>query len=192
MTITTYGVKYMNLPNKITLFRIAMIPLFVYVYMAQPFGAPWSDWAAIAVFTVASISDAIDGYVARTYNLITNFGKLMDPLADKLLVCAAFITFVATGMMPAWAVIVLVSREFFISGMRQLALEKGMILAASAGGKIKMVTQVVLIIFLLIPFSWWGLVDIFYWMVLIVTLLASVLSAVDYAVRNWSLFSQLG
>ena len=181
----------MNLPNKITLFRVILIPVFLYVYLAQPFGYPGSDWVALAIFSVASITDAIDGYIARNWNLITNFGKLMDPLADKLLVCAALIAFVETGVMPGWVAVVLVSREFFISGMRQLAVEKGLVLAASKAGKIKLITQVVLMIFILLPLSF-GDIDILLTNILIVlAITSSVLSAIDYVVRNWSLFQQV-
>ena len=182
----------MNLPNKITLFRVALIPVFLWVYLAQPLAAPASDWVAIAIFAVASITDALDGYIARTYNLITNFGKLMDPLADKLLVCAALIAFVATGTLPAWAVIVMVSREFFISGMRQLALEKNLVLAASKAGKIKTTTQIILILFVMLPIYLGVVGEVLTFTLLIAATASSVLSAVDYAVRNWSLFQQVG
>jgi len=186
----------MNLPNKITLFRVVLIPIYLWIYLAQPLGAPASDWVALAIFSVAAITDAIDGYIARSYNLITNFGKLMDPLADKLLVCAALIAFVETGNMPGWAAIVMVSREFFISGMRQIALEKGLVLAASKAGKIKTITQMTFIIYILIPMYllpiYPGEINAAIEIVLLyAATIASVLSGIDYAVRNWSLFQQV-
>ncbi|MCL2202793.1 MAG: CDP-diacylglycerol--glycerol-3-phosphate 3-phosphatidyltransferase [Defluviitaleaceae bacterium] len=186
----------MNLPNKITLFRVLMIPVFLLVYMAKPFGEVASLWTALAIFAIASISDAIDGALARRYGLMTNFGKLMDPLADKLLVCAALVAFVASGTIPGWAGVIFISREFFVSGLRQLALEQNVVLAASVGGKIKTVTQMVLIHFVLVPIPPF-LTDAFpvvqpareaiVWVLLILSIVASVLSMLDYGYKNWGL-----
>jgi len=172
----------MNLPNKLTFFRVCLIPVFLFFYLVQPLRAPISDWLALVLFAIASITDAIDGYVARRYNLVTNFGKLMDPLADKLLVCAALVAFVASNVLPAWAVVLLISREFFVSGLRQLALEQGKVIEASAGGKIKTTTQIVLILFLLLPMSWTNHV-VLVTLLLFITLAASIFSAIDYALK---------
>ncbi|MCL2188841.1 MAG: CDP-diacylglycerol--glycerol-3-phosphate 3-phosphatidyltransferase [Defluviitaleaceae bacterium] len=186
----------MNLPNKITLARVLMIPVFLVVYMLKPFGEEASLWVALAIFAVASISDAVDGYLARRYGLVTNFGKLMDPLADKLLVCAALVAFVASGTIPGWAAIIFISREFFVSGLRQLALEQRAVLAASVGGKIKTVFQMILIHFVLIPIpafiaDAYPVVlearDIMVWVLLILSVIASVLSGLDYGYKNWGL-----
>jgi len=186
----------MNLPNKITLFRVLMIPVFLVVYFAKPFGHVASLWVALTIFAVASISDAVDGHLARRYGLVTNFGKLMDPLADKLLVCAAIVAFVASGTIPGWAGVVFISREFFVSGLRQLALEQGAVLAASVGGKIKTVTQMVLIHFILVPipaflYGWipqiQGIRDVIVWILLILSIVSSILSGLDYGYKNWGL-----
>jgi len=173
-----------------------MIPVFLVVYMTKPFGEVASLWVALAVFAVASISDAVDGYLARRYGLETNFGKLMDPLADKLLVCAAIVAFVASGTIPGWAAIILISREFFVSGLRQLALEQRAVLAASVGGKIKTVFQMILIHFVLVPIPPFVLDafpvvqearDIMVWVLLILSVVASLLSGIDYGYKNWGL-----
>jgi CDP-diacylglycerol--glycerol-3-phosphate 3-phosphatidyltransferase len=186
----------MNLPNKITLLRVLMIPVFLFVYIVKPLGYEASLWLALAIFAIASISDAVDGYLARRYGLVTNFGKLMDPLADKLLVCAALVAFVASGTIPAWAAIVFISREFFVSGIRQLALEQGAVLAASMGGKIKTVTQMVLIHFVLVPIPSFLIEafpgvqparDVIVWILLILSIIASILSGLDYGYKNWGL-----
>ncbi|MCL2604184.1 MAG: CDP-diacylglycerol--glycerol-3-phosphate 3-phosphatidyltransferase [Defluviitaleaceae bacterium] len=186
----------MNLPNKITLFRVCMIPIFLFFYMVKPFGEAASLWVALTVFAVASISDAVDGKMARRYGLVTNFGKLMDPLADKLLVCAAIVAFVASGTIPGWAGIVFISREFFVSGLRQLALEQRTVLAASVGGKIKTVMQMILIHTILVPIPAFiydplpiilPIRDVIVWILLILSVVASVLSGLDYGYKNWGL-----
>ena len=173
----------MNLANKITLIRVFMIPVFLFVYMAKPFGMTPSLWVALIIFSLAAITDAIDGHIARQRNMVSNFGRLMDPLADKLLVCAALVAFVASGSLPAWAVIILISREFYISGLRQLALTSGKVLAASSSAKFKTIFQIILIIYVLMPiqmfrFDWLVMV------VLIITVAASVFSAAEYTYNN--------
>jgi CDP-diacylglycerol--glycerol-3-phosphate 3-phosphatidyltransferase len=186
----------MNLPNKITLFRVCMIPVFLVVYMAKPFGPTASLWVALTIFAIASISDAVDGKMARRYGLVTNFGKLMDPLADKLLVCAAIVAFVGTGTIPGWAGVIFISREFFVSGLRQLALEQRAVLAASVGGKIKTVMQMILIHTILVPIP--AFISDFIPVILpihgflikallVLSLLASILSGLDYGYKNWGL-----
>ena len=123
----------MNLPNKITIFRVCMIPVFL-IFMLVP-NIPYGNYIAVAVFAIACLSDALDGYLARKHNLVTNFGKFMDPLADKLLVCSALICFVELSYMPAWIVIVIIAREFIISGFRLIASDNGVVIAASYWGK---------------------------------------------------------
>ncbi len=134
----------MNLPNKLTLARVILIPFFIVFLMASPVGAA-SKWVALAIFIVASLTDLLDGKIARKYNLITNFGKFMDPLADKMLVCSALICLTAMGKIPAWMVIVIVARDFTISGFRLVAAEKGSVIAANYWGKFKTASQMVMI-----------------------------------------------
>lgn len=124
--------KNMNLPNKLTMLRVILIPFFV-VCELIPYS--WGKWAALVIFVAASITDKLDGTIARKYNLITNFGKFMDPLADKLLVCSAMICFVGLGTLAPWIVIIIVAREFIISGFRLIAAENGRVIAAGIWGK---------------------------------------------------------
>ena len=179
----------MNLPNKITLLRVCLIPAFLVVYLANPFeSAAVNDWLALVLFAVAAITDALDGYLARKLKLVTNFGKLMDPLADKLLVCSALVAFVATGALPAWAVIVMISREFYISGLRQLALEQNRVLAATNGAKFKTIAQIVLIIYVMLPFREFVFEPVVL-AIMIISIAASVLTAVEYTMKNLAIFS---
>ena len=137
----------MNLPNKLTVIRVIMIPFFVF-FMLNDMGV-YGKWIALAIFVIASFTDFLDGYLARKNNLVTNFGKFMDPLADKLLVGAAMICLVEIGRLPAWMVIVIISREFIISGFRLIASDNGIVIAASYWGKIKTVIQMLMIIVLI-------------------------------------------
>ena len=132
----------MNLPNKITMIRVILIPFFVF-FMLTDF-VPYSNVIAVAIFIVASLTDTLDGYLARKYELVSNFGKFMDPLADKLLVCSALVCFVAdaSNPMPVWGVIIIISRDFIISGFRLVASDAGVVIAASWWGKIKTVADV--------------------------------------------------
>jgi CDP-diacylglycerol--glycerol-3-phosphate 3-phosphatidyltransferase len=139
----------MNLPNKITIARILMIPLFLVALLSNIFDAAAGRYVALGIFILASLSDWLDGFLARRLNLITTFGKFMDPIADKLLVAAALIALVALGSIEAWMVIVLISREFIISGIRLVAAEQGRVIAASTWAKIKTAMQMILIIALL-------------------------------------------
>jgi len=141
----------MNLPNKITLLRICFIPAFLFVFLAEPFGEIITPWLALVLFVTAAATDALDGYYARKLNLVTSFGKLMDPLADKILVSAAIIAFTSVGVLQAWVVVVIIAREFYVSGLRMLALEKGKVLAADTSGKVKTVFQIILIVYILLP-----------------------------------------
>jgi len=163
----------MNLPNKITLFRVAMIPVFL-VFMLVP-GIPYQNYIATAVFVIASISDAVDGHLARKNNLVTNFGKFMDPLADKLLVCSALICFVELGYLHAWMVIVIIARDFIINGFRTVAADSGVVIAASVWGKLKTIVQMITCVMLIaqLPFSWMDVLEeIFVWLALALTLIS--------------------
>ncbi len=146
----------MNAPNQLTLARVVMTFVFVIVLM-WPF--PYSKTAALMLFTVASLTDLYDGILARRYNIITNFGTLMDPVADKILIGSAFVAFVGLGIIPAWMAIVIIAREFVITGLRLLAASKGRILAAGWGGKNKTVSQVfaasVVLVGLALRDDWW-------------------------------------
>lgn len=169
----------MNLPNKLTILRMIMIIPFV-VFMLVPVGAA-GKWIALALFVIASLTDLLDGKIARKYNLVTTFGKFMDPLADKLLVCAALICLVEMGKIPAWIVIIIVSREFIISGFRQVASDKGVVIAASYWAKVKTTFQMVMIVLMIADIPVLSLVTtIVMWAALILT----VVSLVDYLVKN--------
>jgi CDP-diacylglycerol--glycerol-3-phosphate 3-phosphatidyltransferase len=171
----------MNLPNKLTILRVLMIPFFVLFMLWDITGAA-DKWIAAAIFIVASLTDMLDGKIARKYNLVTNFGKFMDPLADKLLVSAAMICLVEMGRLPAWMVIVIISREFIISGFRLIASDNGVVIAASYWGKFKTVFQMAMIIVLIFDFGgFFGIIE----MVLIwISLILTVVSLVDYIVKN--------
>jgi len=171
----------MNLPNKITIFRVCMIPVFL-VFMLVT-GIPFGNYIATAVFAIACASDALDGHIARKHNLVTNFGKFMDPLADKLLVCSALICFVELSYMQAWIVIVIIAREFIISGFRLIASDNGVVIAASYWGKFKTIAQMITCILLIVqlPFAWVEVIEqIFIWLSLVLT----VVSLVEYIWKN--------
>ena len=138
----------MNLANKLTLLRIFLVPVFFFFFLVE--GIDYGTIVATIVFIVASITDQLDGHIARSRNQITTFGKFMDPLADKLLVTAVFVCLVQIGMIPAWAVIIILSREFAVSGLRSIAASNGLVIAASWWGKIKTVTQMLAILLFLL------------------------------------------
>ena len=178
----------MNLPNKLTLLRVVMIPFFVWFMLTDSLDGA-SRYAALAVFIVASLTDLLDGKIARKYNLVTNFGKFMDPLADKLLVCSALICLIQTGQLPAWYVIVIIAREFIISGFRLIASDNGIVIAASYWGKFKTTFQMILIVLLILNIPSLAVVtQIFYWAALILT----VVSLADYIRKNFQVLSQGG
>ena len=143
----------MNLPNRLTMLRIILIPAIIIVLFCGAFEDSTARIIATAIFIVASITDFFDGYIARKRNLVTNFGKLMDPLADKLLVSAALVSLVELGNLSAWIVVVIISREFMVSGLRQLAASNDIVLAAGQLGKFKTATQMFMIIFLLLQIN---------------------------------------
>ena len=137
----------MNLPNKLTTLRVLLVPFFVWFALAEVVPG-YDKYIAVAIFIVASLTDFLDGMIARKYNLVTNFGKFMDPLADKLLVCAALICLVSKELLPAWMVIIIISREFIISGFRLVASDNHVVIAASYWGKFKTTFQMLMIIVL--------------------------------------------
>jgi CDP-diacylglycerol--glycerol-3-phosphate 3-phosphatidyltransferase len=172
----------MNLPNKLTLFRVILIPFFVFFLLA-PWFEGYGNYIALAIFIVASITDFLDGRIARKYNLVTNFGKFMDPLADKLLVCSALICLIELDLIPAWVVIIIIAREFIISGFRLIASDNGVVIAASYWGKFKTVSQMAMVIVLLLgipgkTFSVIGTVLIY------LALALTVISLIDYIAKN--------
>lgn len=178
----------MNLPNKLTIFRMILIPFFV-VFMKLPIGGgDIHRYIALVIFVVASLTDTLDGYIARRDNLVTDFGKFMDPLADKLLVCSAMICLIDTGQLPSWVVIVIISREFIISGFRLIAADNGIVIAASKWGKLKTICQMVMIIVLLLHFSGrvaWVIEQVLIYLALALT----IISLLDYLYKNRSVMS---
>lgn len=182
----------MNLPNKLTVFRMILILPFVVLllggyhqwgWFTAIFGGimEYVDYIALAIFVIASLTDLLDGKIARKYNLVTNFGKFMDPLADKLLVCAALIALIELGRIPSWVVIVIISREFIISGFRTIAADNNVVIAASYWGKFKTTFQMVMVCLMIANISALQLVtDIVMWIALVLT----VVSLVDYLVKN--------
>jgi CDP-diacylglycerol--glycerol-3-phosphate 3-phosphatidyltransferase len=173
----------MNLPNKITMLRIILIPFFVFFMLTDTI--PYAKYIAAAIFVVASLTDTLDGYLARKYHLVSNFGKFMDPLADKLLVCSALVCFVALpdNPMPAWGVIVIISRDFIISGFRLVAADAGVVIAASWWGKIKTVVQMVMSVVLIVNFDG-TVINIIEWILIYAAILLTVVSLVDYLWKN--------
>lgn len=170
----------MNLPNKLTLFRVILIPFFLF-FLLTGYGGEAGRWIALGIFAVASLTDLLDGKIARKYHLVTNFGKFMDPLADKLLVCSAMIAFVELGQMPSWVVIIIISREFAISGFRLVAADNDVVIAASWWGKFKTVSQMAMVILMIADIEQLALVtEIVMWLALALTLI----SMIDYFIKN--------
>ena len=172
----------MNLPNKLTVARVVMIPFFVFFLLFDPANETFK-WIALALFIIASLTDMLDGKIARKYNLITDFGKFMDPLADKLLVCSAMIGLIELGRIPSWIVIVIIAREFVISGFRLIAADNGKVIAASYWGKFKTTFQMIMVILMIanLPVGWLQvLTQIIMWIALALT----IISLIDYLVKN--------
>lgn len=172
----------MNLPNKLTIFRVILIPFFVFFLLAPYFNG-YGNYIAVAIFIIASLTDFLDGKIARKYNLVTDFGKFMDPLADKMLVCSAMICLVESGQLPAWIVIIIISREFIISGFRLVASDNGVVIAASYWGKFKTTFQMLMTIVLMLNiqllfFQVLGTVLIY------LALALTVISLIDYLAKN--------
>ena len=171
----------MNLPNKLTILRGILIIPFVVFMLVDVFGE-YDKWIALAIFVFASLTDLLDGHIARKHNLITNFGKFMDPLADKLLVCSAMICLVQMDKIPAWVVIIIISREFIISGFRLIASDKGVVIAANYWGKFKTVFQMFMIILMIADIE---KISLFTMVIMYIALILTIISLVDYVVKNW-------
>ena len=176
----------MNLPNKLTILRVILIPFFV-VFMLFDITGAADKWIALVIFCVASLTDMLDGKIARKYNLVTNFGKFMDPLADKLLVCSALIALVDLGKLTGWIVIVIIAREFIISGFRLVASDNGVVIAASYWGKFKTTFQMIMIILLVLdlPFKYMNIINM---AVVYIALALTVISLIDYIAKNYKVF----
>ncbi len=177
----------MNLPNKLTMVRVLLIPFFVFFLLSS---IPGKDIIALIFFIAASLTDFLDGRIARKYNLITDFGKFMDPLADKLLVCSAMICLIELGRIPAWIVCVIVAREFAISGFRLIAADNGIVIAASYWGKFKTTFQMIMVILMILNLSnpvMQTLTQIIMWIALALT----IVSLVDYIMKNKKVISQM-
>ena len=179
----------MNLPNKLTTLRVFMIPFFVFFLLYQGGENTTFRMISLVLFIVASLTDLLDGKIARKYNLVTNFGKFMDPLADKLLVCSALICLIELGQLPAWMVIVIIAREFIISGFRLIASDNGVVIAASYWGKFKTTFQMIAVILLIFDFESLSLLAaICVWVALALT----VISLVDYIWKNRKILTEGG
>ena len=177
----------MNLPNKLTVMRVIMIPFFVISLLAFQGEVRLLRNLAAAIFIVASLTDMLDGKIARKYNLVTNFGKFMDPLADKLLVCSALICLIELGQLPAWMVIIIVSREFIISGFRLIAAEQGIVIAASCWGKFKTTFQMIAVILMIVNLPVLHILTVACtWIALVLT----VVSLVDYIAKNHKVLTE--
>ena len=179
----------MNLTNKLTILRMVLIVPFVIILLTGCAG-PYSRLIALAIFIVASLTDMLDGKIARKYNLITNFGKFMDPLADKLLVCSAMICMITTGQLAAWIVIIIIAREFIISGFRLVASDAGIVIAASYWGKFKTVAQMAMIIVLIADLG--GAFDMVGTVLIWASLILTIVSLVDYVKKNIQVLTQGG
>ncbi len=169
----------MNIANKLTVFRVALVPFFV-LFMLTDF-TQYNRWIAFAIFCIATITDKLDGTIARKYNMITDFGKFMDPIADKLLVSSALICLSSLGEMPAWIVIVIIAREFAISGIRLVAADNGVTIAATWWGKSKTISQMAMIIIMLMNIPELYILS---QVVMYVSLMLTLISMVDYIVKN--------
>lgn len=175
----------MNIANQLTILRIILIPFFIFFLLDG------NMWIAAPLFIIASLTDFLDGFIARKYNLVTNFGKLMDPLADKLLVTSALVGFVELGQLSSWVVIIILSREFIVSIFRAIAATEGVVIAASWWGKSKTISQMIMVILLLInniPFAWIGVpMDRIF--IYIATAL-TIISGMDYILKNKSILTK--
>ena len=176
----------MNLPNKLTILRTILIPFFL-IFIYTDFWGKGNAYIAVAILIIASLTYLLDGKIARKYNLVTNFGKFMDPLADKLLVCSALIALVDLGKLAGWIVIVIIAREFIISGFRLVASDNGVVIAASYWGKFKTTFQMIMIILLVLdlPFKYMNIINM---AVVYIALALTVISLIDYIAKNYKVF----
>lgn len=187
----------MNLPNKLTVLRILMVPFFVF-FMLTDVGGAANKWIALALFCVASLTDLLDGKIARKYNLVTDFGKFMDPLADKILVTAALIYFIPLGLAPAWIVILILAREFLVTSLRLIASGKGIVIAADKWGKYKTATTMVWICYALLMTNFIDTMSIgmqsvctgIHIALMILSLALTLLSGFNYLWKNRALIAQ--
>lgn len=178
----------MTTASKVTMVRVALIPIFFIVMLVD---FPYHQWVSLAVFIIASVTDSIDGHIARKYDQVSDFGKFIDPLADKLLVIAAILIFVARGQMYSWAAMIIITREFAVTGLRLIAVENGVVIAAAWSGKIKTIVSLVGICFMLTP--WHGAVlfagvDIDL-LVTVLMLITTVWSGIEYFAKNGKLLN---
>ena len=177
----------MNLPNKLTILLIIMIPFFVLFMLLDGGVSQTYRYIAAVIFIVASFTDLLDGKIARKYNLVTNFGKFMDPLADKLLVCSGLICFVGLGQLPAWFVIIIISREFIISGFRLVASDNGVVIAASYWGKFKTVSQMIMSVLLIVNIPALSILTTIF---SVIALVLTVVSLIDYIAKNYRVLTE--
>ena len=179
----------MNLPNKLTVLRVIMIPFFVFFLLWEGGQNQTFRLISLAIFIVASLTDLLDGKIARKYNLVTNFGKFMDPLADKLLVCSALICLIELGELPAWMVIIIISREFIISGFRLVASDNGVVIAASYWGKFKTTFQMIAVILMIFNIPALKTVT---FIMLAAAVVLTIVSLVDYVAKNIEVLTKGG
>ncbi|MGN0496754.1 MAG: CDP-diacylglycerol--glycerol-3-phosphate 3-phosphatidyltransferase [Lachnospiraceae bacterium] len=191
----------MNLPNKLTIVRAVLIPFFLVALLCdQYYGGfiPYGNWIALVIFAVASITDMLDGKIARKYNLVTNFGKFMDPLADKLLVSSALIAFIELQRIPSWIVIIIIAREFIISGYRLVAADKGTVIAAGIWGKVKTAETMVMLCIVIADLgritalsAYAKGIHIFENVLIYISLILTVVSLIDYLLHNKDVLSDV-
>ena len=179
----------MNLPNKLTIIRVCLIPFFVAALLFDHGNNYTMRIVANVLFIVTSLTDLFDGKIARKYNLVTNFGKFMDPLADKLLVCSALICLIELGQLPAWVVIIIISREFIISGFRLVAADNGVVIAASYWGKFKTTFQMAAVILMIFNIPALTLVTN---IVVVIAVALTIISLVDYVAKNIKILTEGG
>ena len=179
----------MNLPNKLTVMRVILIPFFVAALLYDNGSSQTMRIVANVIFIVAGLTDLFDGKIARKYNLVTNFGKFMDPLADKLLVCSALICLIRLGQLPAWVVIIIISREFIISGFRLVAADNGIVIAASYWGKFKTTFQMIAVILMIFNIPALATVTM---IMLVIAVVLTVISLVDYVAKNIEVLTKGG
>ena len=170
-----------NIANKLTVLRMIMVPIYVLVFTLVP--EPWNRYLAFILFAAASYTDHLDGKLARERNLVTNFGKFMDPLADKLLVISALICFVENGQLAGWILIIIVAREFIISGFRLVAASSGIVIAAGSWGKLKTVAQMIMVLLMILNFDW-GWYQVLIQIFVVLSVLLTIISLVDYIWNN--------
>lgn len=176
----------MNLPNKLTIARVIMVP-FLVLFMLTDLGGEANRYISLVLFMAASVTDWFDGYLARKNNLVTNFGKFMDPLADKLLVCSALICLIELDRLEAWIVIIIIAREFIISGFRLIAAENGVVIAANYWGKFKTVSQMIMTILLILNLG--GAFDILEQIFIWLSVALTVISLITYIMQNKNVLS---